>query len=400
MNYLNKYINYKYWILLFNCIAVFAQQSTVITGKILDQNGYEIPYAAIGILNKNTGSTTTEDGAFYFRVPNNALEDTLTVSSLGFSTFSIKVNDFLKLPKKEIILEEKTTALSEVVVNSVAYYVKNALKELKSNTVSKNHQLNILYRRWSVEDRLCRFFIEHNINAIDRGPSSYLVKFSVEDVRTSADYRFIKNEQNIHALKYMVYNNPLRKGISLKAYKWDKIGDSSYDNEDIIIAKGKMGNKETIWLYIGMDSYKIYKLEMEKKPKTGKSLTATYIYKKNNKGLLYLSYHQREWQGAAPLPENIKKVLKANGKPVRKYIPIGYRHEAYVLDIEENKSRFKPVEEVENKDMTQYKKDYNASFWKKLNIPPNTRFYNKNIAELTAMYGVPIEKQFKYSNMR
>ena len=278
--------------------------------------------------------------------------------------------------------------------------MKNALKELKSNTVSKNHQLNILYRRWSVEDRLCRFFIEHNINAIDQGPSSYLVKFSVEDVRTSADYRFVKNEQEIHALKYMAYNNPLRKGISLKAYTWDKIGDSSYDNEDVIIAKGKMDNKETIWLYIGMDSYKIYKLEMEKKPKTGKSLTATYIYKKNNKGLLYLSYHQREWQGAAPLPENIKKVLKANGKPVRNYIPIGYRHEAYVLDIEENKSRFNAVEELENKDMTQYKTDYNASFWERLNIPPNTRFYNKNIAELIAMYGVPIENQFKYSNMR
>lgn len=115
---------------------------------------------------------------------------------------------------------------------------------------------------------------------------------------------------------------------------------------------------------------------------------------------MYLSYHQREWQGAAPLPENIKKVLKANGKPVRNYIPIGYRHEAYVLDIEENKSRFNTVEELENKDMTQYKPDYNASFWKKLNIPPNTRFYNKNIAELIAMYGVPIENQFKYSNMR
>ena len=42
----------------------------------------------------------------------------------------------------------------------------------------------------------------------------------------------------------MAYNNPLRKGISLKAYTWDKIGDSSYDNEDVIIAKGKMF---TVW---------------------------------------------------------------------------------------------------------------------------------------------------------
>ena len=400
MQYFNKFINYTLFIILFNYTIAFAQESTAIVGKILDQNGYEIPYAAVGILNKNIGSTSTEDGAFYFRIPNSVLEDTLTVSSLGFSTFAIKVNDFLSLPKKEIILEEKTTALSEVVVNSITYYVKNALKALRTNTVSKNHQLNILYRRWSVEDNLCRFFIEHSINAIDRGPSSYLVKFSVDDARTSADYRFVKNEQKIHALKYMTYNNPLRKGISLKEYKWTKTGDSSYDNEDVIIAKGTMGDNETIWLYIGMDSYKIYKLEMEKKPKIGKLLTATYIYKKNNNGLLYLSYHQREWEGAAPLPENIKKVLKANGKPVRNYIPIGYRHEAYVLDIEYNKSRFNTAEELENKDMTQYKTAYNASFWKMLNLPPHTRFYNKNIGDLIDMYGVPIENQFKYSNMR
>ena len=40
-------------------------------------------------------------------------------------------------------------------------YVKMALKNLKNNSISKNHQLKILYRRWSVEDNICRFYIEH-----------------------------------------------------------------------------------------------------------------------------------------------------------------------------------------------------------------------------------------------
>ena len=352
MHYLNKFINYIYWVLLFNCILVFAQQSTVITGKILDQNGYEVPYAAVGVLQKNMGTTSTEDGTFYFRVSNNELEDNLTVSSLGFSNFSIKIKDFLKLEKKEIVLEEQTTNLSEVVVNSIDFYVKNALKKLRDNTVSKNHQLNILYRRWSVEDNLCRFYIEHSINAIDRGPSSYLVTFSVDHVRTSADYRFVKNEQKLHALKYMEFNNPLRKSINVKSYKWTKTGDSSYDNEDVIIAKGVLANKETIWLYIGMDSYKVYKLEMEKQPEVGKSLIATYVYKKNNKGKLFLSYHQREWKGAAAPSENVKRAMRSNSQKVPKYIPIAYRHEVYVLDIKEDKTLFNVGEVMHNKDMT------------------------------------------------
>ena len=400
MHYLNKFINYNYWVLLFNCILVFAQQSTVITGKILDQNGYEVPYAAVGVLQKNMGTTSTEDGTFYFRVSNNELEDNLTVSSLGFSNFSIKIKDFLKLEKKEIVLEEQTTNLSEVVVNSIDFYVKNALKKLRDNTVSKNHQLNILYRRWSVEDNLCRFYIEHSINAIDRGPSSYLVTFSVDHVRTSADYRFVKNEQKLHALKYMEFNNPLRKSINVKSYKWTKTGDSSYDNEDVIIAKGVIENKETLWLYIGMDSNKIYKLEMEKQPKIGKSLIATYVYKKNNKGKLFLSYHQREWKGAAAPSENVKRAMRSNGQTVPKYIPIAYRHEVYVLDIKEDKKRFSVGEMMHNKDMTKYKTAYDPAYWEKLNIPPNTRFFNKNIGELVDLFGVPLENQFKYSNMR
>ena len=400
MHYLNKFINYIYWVLLFNCILVFAQQSTVITGKILDQNGYEVPYAAVGVLQKNMGTTSTEDGTFYFRVSNNELEDNLTVSSLGFSNFSIKIKDFLKLEKKEIVLEEQTTNLSEVVVNSIDFYVKNALKKLRDNTVSKNHQLNILYRRWSVEDNLCRFYIEHSINAIDRGPSSYLVTFSVDHVRTSADYRFVKNEQKLHALKNMEFNNPLRKSINVKSYKWTKTGDSSYDNEDVIIAKGVIENKETLWLYIGMDSNKIYKLEMEKQPKIGKSLIATYVYKKNNKGKLFLSYHQREWKGAAAPSENVKRAMRSNGQTVPKYIPIAYRHEVYVLDIKEDKKRFSVGEMMHNKDMTKYKTAYDPAYWEKLNIPPNTRFFNKNIGELVDLFGVPLENQFKYSNMR
>ena len=400
MHYLNKFINYIYWVLLFNCILVFAQQSTVITGKILDQNGYEVPYAAVGVLQKNMGTTSTEDGTFYFRVSNNELEDNLTVSSLGFSNFSIKIKDFLKLEKKEIVLEEQTTNLSEVVVNSIDFYVKNALKKLRDNTVSKNHQLNILYRRWSVEDNLCRFYIEHSINAIDRGPSSYLVTFSVDHVRTSSDYRFVKNEQKLHALKNMEFNNPLRKSINVKSYKWTKTGDSSYDNEDVIIAKGVIENKETLWLYIGMDSNKIYKLEMEKQPKIGKSLIATYVYKKNNKGKLFLSYHQREWKGAAAPSENVKRAMRSNGQTVPKYIPIAYRHEVYVLDIKEDKKRFSVGEMMHNKDMTKYKTAYDPAYWEKLNIPPNTRFFNKNIGELVDLFGVPLENQFKYSNMR
>ena len=390
----------------FHAVIVFvpctlkAQKNIPVSGKVINNAGSEIPFAAIGIVSKNIGTTSTEDGTFYFQISKNELKDTLTISSLGFSTYTLPVSQLTVNKKMVIILEEKTTSLSEVVVNSTPFYVRKALKKLKENTLSKNHELDLLYRRWSVEGNICRFLIEQNIRAIDRGPSSYLNKFSVENSRTSADYRFVKNEQKLHALKYMEYNNPLRRGINVKSYNWETIGDSTYDGEDVIIVKGIISGQETITLFIGLDSSKIFKLEMEKKPKIGKSLTATYIYKNNKANKLYLSYHQREWKGVSKLPENVRRAMISASKTPPVYVPIAYRHEVYVLDLIENKSMFQTRESISNLDMSNYESEYDDQFWKSLSMPPETKFYRKNIKELEGIYGVSMEDQFKFANIK
>ena len=396
---INRFLPVLILLLVFLPSNLQAQKNIPITGKIIDDNDNEIPFAAIGIISKNIGTTSTEDGTFYFQISPNELKDTLSISSLGFSTYLLPVSQISLNEKMVIVLKEKTTSLNEVVVNSTSFYVRQALKKLKENTINKNHELNLLYRRWSVEDNICRFLIEQNIKALDRGPSSYLNRFSIENTRTSADYRFVKNEQKLHALKYMEYNNPLRKGININTYEWKTIGDSTYDEEDIIIVQGVISGQETIELYIGLDSFKIYKLEMEKKPKIGKSLSATYIYKKNKSDKLYLSYHQREWKGASKLPENVKRAMINTSKTPPVYIPIAYRHEVYVLDLIENKSLFQTGESISNLDMSNYESNYDEEFWKSLSIPPKTRFYRKNVEELEGIYGVSLEDQFKYANL-
>ena len=397
---MNGYFLGFIFLLVFTPLTLHAQNNIPILGKVMDDKGFEIPYAAIGIVSKNIGTTSTEDGTFYFQISAAELKDTLSFSSLGFSTYKLPVSKLVQNEEMVIILEEKTTSLREVVVNSTSFYVRQALKKLKVNTLNKNHELDLLYRRWSVEDNVCRFLIEQNIKAIDRGPSSYLNKFFIENTRTSADYRFVKNEQKLHALKYMEYNNPLRKGLDLNSYKWETIGDSSYDNEDVMIVQGVISGEETITLYIGLDSSKIYKLEMEKKPKIGKSLKATYIYKNNKADKLYLSYHQREWKGASKLSENVRRAMISASKTPPVYIPIAYRHEVYVLNLVEDKSKFKTGESVSNLDMSNYESNYDVQFWESLSIPPETNFYRKNVEELEGIYNVPLEDQFKYANRK
>lgn len=385
-------------ILSFLSLNFLGAQNLLIDGSIIDDNDFEIPFAAVGILKKNIGTTSTIEGTFSFIVSPNEIEDSLEISSIGFKTFKIKVKDYIDKKVKTIRLSEQLTKLDEVIVKAPINYIEKALKLLKTNTISVNHQLNLLYRRWDVEENKCAFFIEQYIKVIDRGPNSYMVKSNIENQRKSADYRFVKNEAKFHPLQYTEWNNPLRKGIKVKSFKWKKIKNSTYDNEEVLFFEGVNENKDKINMVIGFETYKIYQIEYDWKPNVGRSQRGMWIYKKNNEGKLYLSYHNREWVGARKLPENVRKTMINSGQKVREYYPVSFRHELIVTQMTQQKQNFDKFDDMEQKDMSLYDVAYNKSFWHNFSLPPETDYYKKNIKELESRFGVSIETQFKYSN--
>jgi len=395
-----KLINSIKFLFIFCSITyVYGQNKIVIQGVVYDEYEYPIPYASVGIVKKNIGTSSTEEGSFKFYVSTNELNDIIEISSIGYESIEISVQDFINTSQKKFVLTEKITELGEVSIESPRNIVKKALKKLKDNSISDKHKLGILYRRWSVEDKICRYFIEQYIDVLDRGPSSYIHAFDVKHSRNSSDYRFIKNEQDRHAIQFMEQNNPLRDGPPMSSYTWKKIDDTFYEGEDVIVLQGTMRNGNSITFYVGFDTFKIYKIEKNTSVMNiGKSLTALYIYKNNNKGKLYLSYHKRQWEGAVKTPEHVKRAMIQNGAKERKYIPISYRHEVFVLDLDDTDGKIKLQGKMVQKDMTLYKIPYNQSFWDNISIPPETKFYKKNIGELEQLYGVPIQTQFEYSN--
>lgn len=385
-------------ILSFLSLNFLGAQNLLIDGSIIDDNDFEIPFAAVGILKKNIGTTSTIEGTFSFIVSPNEIEDSLEISSIGFKTFKIKVKDYIDKKVKTIRLSEQLTKLDEVIVKAPINYIEKALKLLKTNTISVNHQLNLLYRRWDVEENKCAFFIEQYIKVIDRGPNSYMIKSNIENQRKSADYRFVKNEAKFHPLQYTEWNNPLRKGIKVKSFKWKKIKNSTYDNEEVLFFEGVNENKDKINMVIGFETYKIYQIEYDWKPNVGRSQRGMWIYKKNNEGKLYLSYHNREWVGARKLPQNVRKTMINSGQKVREYYPVSFRHELIVTQMTQQKQNFDKFDDMEQKDMSLYDVAYNKSFWHNFSLPPETDYYKKNIKELESRFGVSIETQFKYSN--
>ncbi len=385
---MKRIIKSVFIVLLLFCFGINAQQKIEVKGIILDESKNPVPFVAVGIVEKYIGTASTEDGEFSFAITENELKDTLSVSSLGYDPYKIVVEDFLKFEKKEIILMETITELDAVTLLAPSDYVIKAIKSLKDNTLSQPHQLDILYRGSSTESDKAKFFVENYIKVKDRGPAFYMGMVEVAEARKSADYRYWKRKQWRHAINGMFEVNPFRPMDSqharnLKKFSWKKIGDSSYEGEDVVIVEGQSNifKWEKIKLFIGVDSYKVYRIERGQ---------ALYIYKKHNSGKMVLSYYKSEWK----FPKD-KIPRELHGTPAE---TLRYKSEAFVINIETNKKKIKVRPYGIDKDIGSLELPYNASFWNNLTMPPDTKFYTRIKNDLESLYGVPLETQFELVN--
>ncbi len=371
-------------------IAISQEGKIEVKGIILDEFNEPIPFVAVGIVEKYLGTASTEDGEFSFSITENELQDSLSVSSLGYDPFKIKVADYLKLEKKEIVLKETLTELDAITLLAPGDYVYKAIKSLRDNTLSQSHKLEILYRASSTENDVAKFFVENYIKVKDKGPAYYMGQVEVAHARKSADYRYWKRKQWRHPINGLFEVNPFRPMDSqhsrnLKKFAWKKIGDSSYEGEDVVILEGQSNvhKWEKIKLYIGVDSYKVYRIER------GQSL---YIYKKHNSDRMVLSYFKNQWR--FPKDKIPKELI---GTPAE---TLQYKSEAFVLNVETDKKKIKVVPYGIEKDVNDLEVKYDPNFWNNLSMPPDTKFYKKIKSELESNFGVPLETQFQLVNKK
>lgn len=386
-NSLNKFQRiYSFILIVFISFSTVAQEKKIeITGVIVDESNTTVPYVSVSIIEKSKGTSSTEDGEFSMLISTNDLQDSLSISSLGYNTFQIKVQDFLNLKQKKIVLKESVLKMDEIVLLKPSEYVMNAIDKLKENTISSPHQIELLYRRAATEGGKSKFFVENYIKLRDRGPAYGIGTIEVVEARKSADYRIWKRVQWTHSINYMASGNPLSpsdKQPNLKKYEWKKIGDSSYEGEDVVIVKGTGKNKyDNITFYIGVENYAIYKIEMPK---------SLYLYKKHKSGKLYLNYYAREWGfGRDMIP---KQYWDTEAEKMT------YRLEAFVYNVETDKKKIKVRSFGGDKDMGSQELQYHPEFWENLSMPPDTKFFKKIKAELEGLYGVSLEKQYELSN--
>lgn len=99
--------------LLLSAAALSGHSRTVISESTKDP----IAYASVGIINRNLGTLTDTLGNFTLKVPAEYLNDSIRISSIGYTAKTFAVKDTGNLPDT-IMLADDAIMLSEVVVKS------------------------------------------------------------------------------------------------------------------------------------------------------------------------------------------------------------------------------------------------------------------------------------------
>nr|WP_322623796.1 carboxypeptidase-like regulatory domain-containing protein [uncultured Flavobacterium sp.] len=127
------------FILLLLYIGVTANAQEL-KGILKDADTKEgIPFVNVGVMGKNVGTVSAEDGRFAISIPAGHENDTLRVSTLGYANRDFIVKDFVKAitSNEVVLLKPESIKLDEVVVSNK----KPKQKTLGSGAKSKSMTL-------------------------------------------------------------------------------------------------------------------------------------------------------------------------------------------------------------------------------------------------------------------
>lgn len=97
----------------FSCISY----GQIITGTVLDkETKIPLAYANVGILGKNNGTVTDENGNFSLSIPEKLLGDTLRISYIGYESISLCKYYQDSLINLLVELKPKSFVLNEVII--------------------------------------------------------------------------------------------------------------------------------------------------------------------------------------------------------------------------------------------------------------------------------------------
>ena len=185
--------------ILISFLSLVSYAQTEITGKVAHFMTFEPIECASVYMHKTTvGTITNVDGKFSLRVPQGNLSDTLIISSIGFKSYKMAIEEFEN--GSDIYLEEDVAPLDEVVLvvdsrpKTANDVMIRAIERLPDNLPEepflqkgflRHKERNKKEYKWLIEAAVTLYDSDYAAGAKDN------LKLNVDEIRKSYDLRDI-----------------------------------------------------------------------------------------------------------------------------------------------------------------------------------------------------------------
>ena len=196
------------------CVGFFGFSQIEIEGKVIDSTlALPLENASIYVQKTTVGTVSNSDGKFVLQIADEFLKDTLVVSSIGFKSFKIPVEDYGN--PRDIFLIEDVASLDEVLIVAETRpttgndIVLRAIERLSENMPDSAYLQKGFLRHKERNKIEFKWLIESAITLYDSGygsKSNEYLKLNVDQVRKSYDLRDIDS-----VFSYVAYKNRNRK---------------------------------------------------------------------------------------------------------------------------------------------------------------------------------------------
>lgn len=413
----------------------FSQSDLTITGIVVNKENKEpLPFATVGVLGSPHGTVSNPEGQFSFFLPNKYVDDTLTISYVGFESFRMPIKEIIRKDNLVVSLKESITLLDEVEVNSeqltATQIMERALEKLTDNYSADPFITSGFFRDIREQNNETVYLAEAAVDIQDPGYSvigNKPKKFFLKGVRAS-DTRInkllaksllnagnsltVNLEHNfwLNRLKHelprseFIIANILNKDdrilYSIETHKTAAISPLADHHQD-------MKFNLTHRYLVDAETFAIYKVEHIEKPIEGKYIGIEPPYEGDT-----LFYSKKGWNQVIEFEEYQGKMyLKyhdvtyafdiVNERNHQIYLDMKYQFIFIVTDIVNEKNAKPNGEKMhKNKPLSIQAKSYNEEFWTNpanAKLVPLTR---KQIKDLQKER--PLEDQFrtKHKQMR
>jgi len=230
-----------------------AQGSLKLSGKVADgESGGPLTYASVSLKGKSVGTVTNADGMFDFHILTPAVDDTLVISILGYTSYETPVNALQNKGQIVVRLKIKPIQLEEVVVTDTKLTLKDivakAYENIEINYPLQPYVYQCFYRETHQENNKSIMLVEASLDVYDKGYKALHLnrhqireKVNLNNVRASNNYRnpLFKNTavENSNLVISALSNNLVKyrkadaRTLNHHTYTLERI---VYSNEDLI----------------------------------------------------------------------------------------------------------------------------------------------------------------------